>query len=84
MSNAIATAKSVPAELFRDANGSQYASYQVICICGGCGFPLTASAARIINIGKALQAAGFGFRLLHCGPSPVPLNTQKSGVYQGI
>jgi len=84
MTNAIATAKSVPTELFRDTNRSRYSSYQVICVCGGCGFPLTATAARIINVGKALQAAGIGFRLLHCGPSPVSLNTQKSGVYQGI
>jgi glycosyltransferase involved in cell wall biosynthesis len=65
--------------------GSTRAGYQVICICGGYGFPLgTASAARITIIGKALQEAGFGFRLLHCGPSPVAINTQRSGVYEGI
>jgi len=38
----------------------------------------------MINVGKALQAAGIVFRLLHCGPSPIPLNTRRSGVYQGI
>jgi glycosyltransferase involved in cell wall biosynthesis len=59
-------------------------NYQVICVCGGHGFPLSAGAARMINIGKALQAGGIGFRLLHCGPSAIPLNTHRSGVYQGI
>ena len=59
--------------------------YQVICVCGGYGFPLgSASASRITTIGKALQAAGVGFLLLHCGPSPVTINTQRSGVYEGI
>jgi glycosyltransferase involved in cell wall biosynthesis len=57
---------------------------EVVCVCSGHGFPLTSTANRIINIGKALKAAGIGFRLLHCGPSPVPLNTKRSGVYQGI
>src|SRR5436190_19579504 len=58
---------------------------QVVCICGGYGFPLgNASAARIIVVGKALQGAGLGFYLLHCGPSPVPINNKKSGVYEGI
>ncbi len=47
--------------------------YRVICVCGGYGFPLgTASAARIIMVGKALQEADIGFRVLHCGPSPSP------------
>ena len=58
--------------------------YQVICVCGGIGFPIIGSAKRIINVGKALQAAGIGFRVLHCGPSPVPSNTQTSGIYRGI
>ncbi len=58
---------------------------QVVCICGGYGFPLgNASAARIIVVGKALQRAGMGFHLLHCGPSPVPINNRRSGVYEGI
>src|SRR5690349_6262726 len=58
---------------------------QVVCICGGYGFPLgNASAARIIVVGKALQRAGLEFHLLHCGPSPVPINNRKSGVYEGI
>jgi glycosyltransferase involved in cell wall biosynthesis/peptidoglycan/xylan/chitin deacetylase (PgdA/CDA1 family) len=58
---------------------------RVICVCGGYGFPLgTASAARITIVGKTLQAAGIGFHLLHCGPSPLSINTQRSGVYSGI
>ena len=61
------------------------APYQVVCVCGGYGFPLgTASAARITMVGKALQAAGIDFQLLHCGPSPVTINTQRSGSYEGI
>jgi glycosyltransferase involved in cell wall biosynthesis len=64
---------------------SPCSEYEVICICGGSGFPLgTASAARITIIGKALQGAALRFRLLHCGPSPVAINTQKSGIYEGI
>jgi len=59
--------------------------YQVICVCGGYGFPQgDASAARITIIGRALQAAGIGFRLLHCGPSPVAGNTRRAGVHEGI
>ena len=59
--------------------------YQVVCVCGGYGFPLgNASAARIIMVGKTLQAAGIGFRVLHCGPSPMAINDQKRGVYEGI
>jgi len=59
--------------------------YQVICVCGGYGFPQgDASAARITIIGRALQAAGIGFRLLHCGPSPFAGNTRRAGVHEGI
>jgi glycosyltransferase involved in cell wall biosynthesis/peptidoglycan/xylan/chitin deacetylase (PgdA/CDA1 family) len=59
--------------------------FQVICVCGGYGYPLgNASAARITMVGRALQAAGFGFSLLHCGPSPMTINTEPSGVYEGI
>lgn len=66
-------------------NKSDAIQDQVVCICGGYGFPLgNASAARIIVVGKTLQRAGMGFRLLHCGPSPVPINNRKSGVYEGI
>jgi glycosyltransferase involved in cell wall biosynthesis/peptidoglycan/xylan/chitin deacetylase (PgdA/CDA1 family) len=35
-------------------------------------------------VGKALQEAGIGFHLIHCGPSPVSINTQRSGVSEGI
>jgi len=35
-------------------------------------------------IGKALQEASIGFHLIHCGPSPVSINTQRSGVSEGI
>lgn len=59
--------------------------YQVICVCGGFGFPHGAgNAPRILNIGKALQKAGIEFRVLHCGPSPIAANKTASGVYQGI
>lgn len=58
---------------------------EVICVCGGYGYPLgNASAARITMVGKALQAAGFSFYLLHCGPSPMAINTASLGVYDGI
>ena len=59
--------------------------FQVVCVCGGYGYPLgNASAARITMVGRALQAGGFGFSLLHCGPSPMTINTEPSGVYEGI
>jgi glycosyltransferase involved in cell wall biosynthesis len=58
--------------------------YRVICVCGGYGFPISASAARIIMVGKALQEAGIGLQVLHCGPSPIAINRQKAGVYEGI
>src|SRR5882724_7325887 len=59
--------------------------YQVICVCGGIGFPIGANGApRIINVGRALQATGIDYRVLHCGPSPAAINTQRSGVYRGI
>ena len=58
---------------------------KTICICGGDGFPFgSATAVRIGMIGKALQRTGIDFRLLHCGPSPSPLNTSRSGVHEGI
>jgi hypothetical protein len=58
---------------------------KVVCICGGFGFPRGAgSPARITVVGKALQAAGMDFELLHTGPSPTPLNTERSGIYEGI
>jgi glycosyltransferase involved in cell wall biosynthesis len=58
--------------------------YQVICVCGGIGFPISSSAKRIINIGRALIAAGIGFRVLHCGPTPLALNDRRSGVHLGM
>ena len=58
---------------------------QVVCICGGYGFPLgNASAARITSVGKALRRSGVGFSLLHCGPSPDAINSSRTGVYEGI
>jgi glycosyltransferase involved in cell wall biosynthesis/peptidoglycan/xylan/chitin deacetylase (PgdA/CDA1 family) len=67
------------------SRGSAQRKYQVICVCGGHGFPSgTASAARIMMVGKALQEAGIAFHLIHCGPSPVSINTQRSGVSEGI
>lgn len=58
---------------------------EIVCVCTADGFPLgSATAAKITTLGKALLAAGFEFRLLHCGPSPTPANTQKCGTHEGI
>lgn len=60
-------------------------TYQVVCVCGGHGYPRgTATAARITMIGRALRESGIPFRVLHCGPSPAPMNRERSGVYEGI
>ena len=57
----------------------------MICVCGGDGFPKgSATAVRIMLIGKALLAANFSFELMHCGPSPTNLNQSSSGWYEGI
>ena len=67
------------------ASCSREPRYQVICVCGGYGFPLgNASAARITMIGRALQEAGISFRVLHCGPSPTSINNKRAGTYEGI
>jgi glycosyltransferase involved in cell wall biosynthesis len=59
--------------------------FQVVCVCGGIGFPIGANGApRIINVGRALQAAGIGFHVLHCGPTPTAVNTRRSGVYLSV
>ena len=58
--------------------------YQAVCVCGGYGFPISASAARIIRVGKMLQEAGIAFHVLHCGPSPIAINKENSGVSEGI
>ena len=58
--------------------------YKAICICGSCGFPISATAARIIMVGKALQQSGIPLRVLHCGPSPIAINKKSSGSYDGI
>ena len=69
----------------REELNDSMSDYQVICVCGGIGFPIGANGApRIINVGRALQATGIGFRVLHCGPSPAAINTQTSGVYRGV
>lgn len=61
------------------------AAYEVICVCRGCGFPYGAGdPPRIIYVGKALTKAGVGFRVLHCGPSPIAANKATSGVHEGI
>jgi len=67
------------------SSASRFPEYQVVCICGGHGFPHgTATAARITLIGRALQQAGVPFRLLHCGPSPIAVNTDRTGTHEGI
>ena len=59
--------------------------YEVVCVVGGSGFPFGAlDAPRIINVGKALQKAGMGFRVLHCGPSPIAANKNVAGVHEEI
>lgn len=63
----------------------QEVNYEVVCICGGSGFPSgVGSSVRITMVGKALQLAGASLRVLHFGPSPLPVNTQASGVFEGI
>jgi len=74
-----------PTEKQRPGAGQLTARSEVLCVCGGFGFPRGAgSTARIVMVGKALQMAGTGFRVLHCGPSPLAVNTQRSGVFEGI
>ena len=67
-------------------NGSQQCeTLEVVCICGGYGYPCgTASAARITMVGRTLQKAGHRFHLLHCGPSPVDSNHASKGIHEGI
>jgi len=61
------------------------ANYQMVCVCGGFGFPHGAgSPARILTVAHALQSAGVDFKLLHCGPSPNRKNVDSSGVYQSV
>ncbi|HEX4996602.1 MAG TPA: glycosyltransferase family 4 protein, partial [Terriglobia bacterium] len=51
----------------------------------GFGFPYgSGSSVRIVMVGRALLLAGTPFRVLHCGPSPLEVNTEASGVYKGI
>jgi glycosyltransferase involved in cell wall biosynthesis len=59
-------------------------NYQVTCVCGGCGFPISATGARIIMVGRALQESNIKFQVLHCGPTPSSINSQASGCYDGI
>lgn len=70
----------------RPQAGQVSSACEVVCVCGGFGFPYggTGTTGRIKNLGKALQVAGVKFRLLHCGPSPVAANTQRSGVFEGL
>src|ERR1700746_1547924 len=57
----------------------------VICVCGSEGFPYGfGGTSRITLVGKALQAAGLRFHILHSGPSPLRENTEKRGVHDGI
>ena len=61
------------------------APYEVVCICLGVGLPHgIAATPRVIMVGQALLLAGIRFRVLHCGPSPLAVNTQRSGVFEGI
>jgi len=57
----------------------------VLCVCGSEGYPYGfGGTARITLVGKALQAAGLNYRILHCGPSPLVENTERRGVHEGI
>jgi glycosyltransferase involved in cell wall biosynthesis len=38
----------------------------------------------MIIVIKALEMAGTSFRVIHCGPSPLAINTERSGVFEGI
>ena len=58
---------------------------EIVCICGGYGFPLGISSAdRVRLLGKSFLSRGIPFRLLHCGTSPNSHNTESKGVYEGI
>jgi glycosyltransferase involved in cell wall biosynthesis len=58
---------------------------QVVCICGGVGFPVgTASSQRIVSLGSGIVAAGGKFDVLHIGPSVVTENLSAKGFYLGM
>lgn len=60
-------------------------TFEVVCVCFGVGFPHgSATTPRVVLVGKSLLFAGMGFRVIHCGPSPLVINTQTSGVFEGI
>jgi glycosyltransferase involved in cell wall biosynthesis len=66
-------------------HGFAETSHTVICVCGSEGYPYGfGGAARITLVGKALQAAGLKFHILHCGPSPLLENTLRRGIHKGI
>src|SRR5437016_10618858 len=65
--------------------GSTETPCMVLCICGSEGYPHGFGAtARITLVGKAVQAAGLKFHILHCGPSPLVENTRMRGIHEGI
>lgn len=58
---------------------------QILCICAGFGFPTgTASAKRVMLMGRACCFAGVPFRVWHIGPSSHTENTQKKGIQNGV
>jgi glycosyltransferase involved in cell wall biosynthesis len=66
-------------------HGFAETSQTVICVCGSEGYPYGfGGAARITLVGKAVQAAGLNFHILHCGPSPLLENTRTRGIHKGI
>ena len=92
--SATATAREGPAaadetmttrgEIAASNRSADLTPYSVVCVSAGHGFPLIGSTARIVTVGKTLQAADIDFRILHFGPSPAPGGADKSGVYRGI
>ena len=66
-------------------HGSAEAPRTAICVCGCEGYPYGfGGTSRITLVGKALQAAGLKFHILHCGPSPLVANTRRRGIHEGI
>lgn len=73
--------------LFRISGGKFMDKNTVIpsvwCVMMGVGFPGLAQANRVTMIGRAMQAAGCGFRVCHVGANPLR-EVPSSGAHEGI
>lgn len=58
---------------------------EVVCVCGGYGFPHgISSSRRVLLLGRSFLSRGIPFRLLHCGTDPTCVNKAPRGTYSGI